>query len=429
MNDVVHRIPGMTVIEHRLEVPLDHGDPQGPRIEIFARELVACGKENEKRPCLLYLQGGPGFASPRPERAGGWIKRALQEFRVVLLDQRGVGRSTPLNHQSLALLPDPEAQAAYLRHFRADSIVRDAELLRRRLLGDEPWTVLGQSYGGFCLLTYLSLAPEGLAGALFAGGLPPLDRTPEEVYRATYRRLLARNREYYERYPEDAQRIRAIVEHLASREITLPGGGRLTPRRFQQLGLVLGFATGYERLHYLVEDAFIRSPRGRELAFPFLRAVENMQHFETNPLYVLLHESIYCQGRASRWAAWRTLREFPELEIAPDRPVFFTGEMNYPWMLEEYPRLRPLREAAELLAHHEAWPALYDRERLRANSVPAAAIIYAEDMYVEAQFSQETAAEVRGLRYWLTNEYQHDGIGRAGEKVLGRLLQMLRGEV
>ena len=48
---------------------------------------------------------------------------------------------------------------------RADSIVRDAEALRQELLpGDgaaSRWAVLGQSFGGFCSLTYLSFAPEG----------------------------------------------------------------------------------------------------------------------------------------------------------------------------------------------------------------------------------------------------------------------------
>lgn len=48
---------------------------------------VAVGKEEEQLPYLLYLQGGPGFESPRPTEASGWLKRACEEYRVVLLDQ------------------------------------------------------------------------------------------------------------------------------------------------------------------------------------------------------------------------------------------------------------------------------------------------------------------------------------------------------
>jgi hypothetical protein len=95
-------------------------------------------------------------------------------------------------------------------------------------------------------------------------------------------------------------------------------------------------------------------------------------------------------------------------------------------MLEEYGALRPLADAATVLADYE-WPQLYDAERLRTNDVPAAAAVYAEDMYVERAYSEETAATIRGLRPWITNEYEHDGLRAEGERVLGRLLDLVRG--
>ena len=48
-----------------------------------------------------------------------------------------------------------------MTHLRADGIVRDAELIRQEL-GVERWSILGQSFGGFCAMTYLSFAPDGL---------------------------------------------------------------------------------------------------------------------------------------------------------------------------------------------------------------------------------------------------------------------------
>lgn len=82
-----------------------------------------------------------------------------------MLDQRGTGRSTPVGDP---VGETPQQQADYLKHFRADSIVRDAELVREALGGDK-WSVTGQSFGGFCTLSYLSLAPEGLREAFFTG--------------------------------------------------------------------------------------------------------------------------------------------------------------------------------------------------------------------------------------------------------------------
>jgi hypothetical protein len=109
-----------------------------------------------------------------------------------------------------------------------------------------------------------------------------------------------------------------------------------------------------------------------------------------------------------------------------ETPELFTGEHVFPWMFEEYGALAPLRDAADILAAHE-WPRLYDPDQLRANDVPVAAAIYAEDMYVERVFSEETAAHIRGLRPWITNEFEHNALRDDGERVLGRLIDMTRG--
>jgi pimeloyl-ACP methyl ester carboxylesterase len=430
MQLVTHRLPGLILTDHTFSVPLDHSVPDGEQIEVFAREVGAADKQQIELPWLVFFQGGPGHPSPRPSSKDGWLKRALQDYRVLLLDQRGTGRSTPATAQTLARFETGQALADYLKHFRADSIVKDAELIRRELLGRrERWSVLGQSYGGFCITHYLSVAPDGLKEALITGGLPPLARSADDVYRATYRRVIEKNRRYYERYPGDVERAQAIVRYLAERDVELPGGGRLSPRRFQQLGIEFGASNGFEQVHYLLEEAFVQGASGQELSDTFLRGVEQAQNFEATPIFAVLHEAIYCQGTASRWAAERVRAEYPGFSLAPDKPVFFTGEMIYPWMFEDYARLRPLAEAAEILAAYEDWPPLYSPAALRANSVPCAATIYYDDMYVERTFAEETAATIRGMRAWVTNEYEHNALRADGERVLDRLLAMLRGEM
>ena len=137
------------------------------------------------------------------------------------------------------------------------------------------------------------------------------------------------------------------------------------------------------------------------------------------PLFAVLHEPIYCQGSGAHWSAERIRAEYPEFAFEPGQPFSFTGEMIYPWLFEEDCALRPLKEVAEILAQQADWPHLYDADRLRANCVPCAAVIYADDMYVERAFSEETARLI-GCRYWLTNEYQHNGLRADGAAVLGR---------
>jgi pimeloyl-ACP methyl ester carboxylesterase len=405
---VTYHAPGLVLTEREHTVPLDHGAPDGATITVFTREAAA--PDGLDRPYLVFLQGGPGFEATRPTSPPtGWIKRAIQDYRVLLLDQRGTGRSTPVR----SALPGstPEEQAQYLTLFRADSIVRDAELIRQEL-GVERWSVLGQSFGGFTSMTYLSFAPDGLKEAFLTGGLSPIGRPVDDIYAATYRRLAVQHRRYFDRYPDDQARIRNILERLDAEDVRLMTGERLTSRRFRQLGLKLGDSAGFEILHHIVELPFGSNA--------FLTDTEHVSEFGRDPIYATLHESSYADGVATRWSADR---------LMPDEVVregWLTGEHVFPWMWEDYAALRPQRDAAHVLAEHP-WPRLYDADQLRANKVPVAATIYVNDLYVERDFAEETAATIRGIRTWQTDEYEHNGLRADGERVLGRLFDLVHG--
>ena len=401
------RVLGALFTEREHTVPLDHARPDGPQITVFTREVA--DPDGLTRPYLLFLQGGPGFEATRPTSPPtGWMARALKDYRVLLLDQRGTGRSTPVGE-----IPGktPAEQAAYLTHFRADSIVRDAELIRAEL-DVRRWSVLGQSFGGFTSMTYLSIAPEGLSEAFLTGGLAPIGRPVDDIYGATYARLIEQNRRYFERYPDDRACVREIHRRLEDDAVVLPSGDRLTVGRFRQMGLWLGDSAGFELLHNVLELPF-----GSRA---FLADVEQAVRFGRNPIYATLHESSYADGVATRWSADRLLPD----EIRDSEA--FTAEHVYPWMFEDYGALRSHRKAAMLLAD-QPWPKLYDDEQLRHNEVPVAATIYVDDLYVERAFAEETATGIRGLRPWITNEYEHNGLRADGERVLGRLIDLARG--
>jgi pimeloyl-ACP methyl ester carboxylesterase len=139
-------------------------------------------------------------------------------------------------------------------------------------------------------------------------------------------------------------------------------------------------------------------------------------------LFAAVHEACYADGCVTGWSAERLFPpELADLEL-------FTGEHVYSWMFEDYAALRPLREAAEIVAQHE-WPRLYDERQLAANDVPVAAVIYANDMYVDRELSEETAGRVRNLRPWLTSEYEHNGIREDGAHILDRLIALARGQI
>jgi pimeloyl-ACP methyl ester carboxylesterase len=412
-----YTIPGMHVREHTVDVPLNWDEP-GESISLFARELIDPVRKDEELPVLVFLQGGPGGKGPRPAGATGWIGQALKTHRVVLMDQRGTGRSTPVSGRRMASMTAEEG-AGYLAHFRADSIVADAEHLRRTVFGGKRWSTLGQSYGGFLTLTYLSKAPEGLSACYVTGGLASIDPSAAEVYRRTYPRVAAKNREFYRRYPHNVERIGRIADRLAADDVRLPDGDRLTVRRFQSLGIDFGMKPGYERIHWLIDEAL----DGDELSDTFLGQVLASSSYLGNPLFAALQESIYGSGDGGTgWAAEAERAQRPE--FAEDaRPLLFTGEMMYPWMFAEIRGLRPFRGAVEIMAHRPSWPALYDLDKLAANDVPVAAAVYFDDMYVDSGLQLDTANRVGNLQAWVTNEYEHDGLG--ADRVFERLTELV----
>lgn len=419
-------IPGMFIRDHAVPVPLDWSKPGGEAIEVFAREVCDPVRRREKLPLLAFLQGGPGGKAPRPANGGpSWLAEALKTHRVVLLDQRGTGRSTGVETATMERFgADGEAGANYLSCFRADSIVADAEHIRKAVYEGQKWETLGQSYGGFLTLTYLSKAPEGLAACYVTGGLAGLEARADDIYRRTYPRVAAKTERYYRRYPDDRSRIGRIADFLGSNDVRLPDGDRLTVRRFQTIGIDFGMAPGFENVHWMVDEAFSSSSQDR-LSDSFLASVMNATSHDGGPLFAVLQESIYGQGvGATNWAAERIRAEFPDFAES-HRPLLFTGEMMFSWMFEEIRSLRPFRAAAMALAARERYETLYDPKRLAANEVPVAAAVYFDDMYVDAGLSLDTAARVGNLESWVTNEYEHDGV-RQSSHVFSRLRDMVK---
>ncbi|MBP1324998.1 proline iminopeptidase [Leucobacter exalbidus] len=392
------------------DVPLDWNDPGGETIRVFARELVAAEKRHEELPLLVHLQGGPGGKGPRPLARGAWLDTALKRFRVVIPDQRGTGRSTPLSGRDFAEMAAEEGARRLSLH-RADSIVRDFEAIRHTHYAGRPWWSIGQSYGGFLTLHYLSVAPEAIVASAVTGGLASIDPDPDEVYRRTFPRVSEKNRVFAQRFGHLTERIGRVADVLAAGETYLPDGDLLTVRRLQTLGLDFGMGPGYDRVHWMFDEAFADAGETR-LSDTFIATVGQATAYATNPLFMALQESIYGPG-PSAWAAQRARDARPEFAESR-RPLQFTGEMAFPWMFEEIRALRGFRDAVELLASRE-WPiALYDHARLAANEVPVEAAVYFADMYVDAELSLDTARRVGGVNTWVTNEYEHDGVHHDG---------------
>ncbi|MDN5636129.1 MAG: alpha/beta hydrolase, partial [Brevibacterium sp.] len=208
---------GLHLRDVTVDVPLDHfgggGAAASASIEVFAR-IIATEAESTK-PSLVFLQGGPGAEAPRPTTPVGqstWLARALEDFQVVMLDQRGTGKSSPIGSVDGRITgldwagEAPADIAAALRCYRADSIVEDAEILRQ-VLGIDTWSLLGQSFGGFTALRYVSAHSESLHEVYFTGGLPAVGTDPATVYATTWETMKRKSAQFYQAFPGDRDKL------------------------------------------------------------------------------------------------------------------------------------------------------------------------------------------------------------------------------
>lgn len=407
---------------------------------------------------IAYLQGGPGFPCAVPVSNSSFTKFLIDKgYQIIYYDQRGTGLSSPIEVASLIAvfnegnqqLDSTQRLLDYILHFRADSIVEDMELVRKALLGNKKWLLLGQSYGGFCSFTYLSMYPGSLEAVMLTGGVPPIGFSADHVYKQTYQRTKERNVHYYKKYPQDVRRVKQILAYLAANKVTLPNGGVLSVERFQLLGIRFGATGGTDGLHLIVTELWWAIEKFGRPTYSILNTIQNDSSFDTNVIYALFQEAIYCDGNGassvqqSNWAADRTRYlpgnedfVFSENKISTEEPVFFTGEMVFKSMYEDYLELVPLKDLAYALHDNSLWSALYNTDVLLTitwEKVPVVAATYYYDQYVDFDTTMTVKKNVfqdnGNLKQYITSEFFHNGLRADPEKVLGSLHKLLDCEI
>ena len=255
----------------------------------------------------------------------------------------------------------------------------------------------------------------------------------DDIYRLTYERTAARNRVFFQRHPGDERTVRELCAHLADTEETLPTGERLSPARLRMIGMMLGGQSNTDQLHYLLEGPWTSVRGERRLSSQFLAAIGSQ--VDVAPIYGVFQEYIYAcatpdlVGTATAWAADRLAEEIPGFAKDADpldesEPFYLTGEHFMRRVFDEDPGLAPLKGAAEILASTTEAAPVYLPDVLAENTVPVAAAVYYDDMFVPRELSLETGNLI-GARHYITNEYQHDGSAYSGGKVVSHLLDLL----
>ncbi|CAI4216559.1 unnamed protein product [Parascedosporium putredinis] len=272
ISEETYSIPGRLIVtDLSFEVPLNHDNPASKKIHLFGRAVT----HNDRPPAEIGVSSSAAPGDNKP-----WL--------VYLHGGPGFGNGLP---QDSPLHPVAVS------------------------------TIPGDS------------TDDKVAEVFLTGGIPPVDVDPKEVYQATFTKLVERNIAYYKKFPGDIAVVNYIANHIHEQDgIQLPGGGHLTVQRLMTLGLAFGAHDGFQVVHSLLTRMKLEITQFGHLSRASLSTMELDVPFDTNPIYAILHEAIYCfgPGVTSNWAA---LRAGSQLGV-------------YDWLLEEYPGPVALSEAS-----------------------------------------------------------------------------------
>jgi len=175
-----------------LQRPLDPARPDGVKVDIHYLVVPAMAR-NKQPDAVLMLAGGPGqSAIGVASRVLPRLSRLNNRRDLVFIDQRGTGRSAPLECPDETKLPiteqlDTAAQMRRLdacratleklpygdlRFFTTTIAMQDMEAVREALAVPQ-WNLVGGSYGTRAALEYLRQFPTKVRRTVIDGVAPP----------------------------------------------------------------------------------------------------------------------------------------------------------------------------------------------------------------------------------------------------------------
>jgi pimeloyl-ACP methyl ester carboxylesterase len=218
-----------------LKVYENRATKQGRQIDLNIVVLPALRSDAQPDP-LFFLAGGPGQGAAKLAKAVRSIFQRVQSDRdIVLVDQRGTGKSNPLdcNEDDDSLKAIMQSNEQMLARLKACQAKYDADLTLyttpiamddlddvRAFLGYDRINVYGGSYGTRAALVYMRQHGDRVRSAILDGVAPTNMRLPLYFPRDTQRafELLAKDCAgddgCNKAYPNLLERMRALIDRL-----------------------------------------------------------------------------------------------------------------------------------------------------------------------------------------------------------------------
>jgi pimeloyl-ACP methyl ester carboxylesterase len=174
-----------------LTVPLDRSGTLPGTLDL--RFAVGTGRQARHRPLLVALTGGPGQGGVQAARGFSFsLAPMLRRYRLAVVDQRGTGRSDPLDCPALQRIRAPAAITADEVARCSDAVgprrafyttvdsVADLDALRAGL-GAERIALMGVSYGTYVAQQYARVHPDRVERLILDSVVPPAGVDPFQL--------------------------------------------------------------------------------------------------------------------------------------------------------------------------------------------------------------------------------------------------------
>ena len=167
-----------------VKMPLDHNGAVGGEIDVFVAVVPALSSQILEDP-LVVFSGGPGQAASEMGSLVGAAFRSIREHReIILIDQRGTGKSTPLrcadddesvysaSKHSMSIQSCRAKINFAVEYFTMENVIEDTHTILENL-GYHTVNLWGASWGTRTAVHYLRRYPDQVRTVIVDGVLPP----------------------------------------------------------------------------------------------------------------------------------------------------------------------------------------------------------------------------------------------------------------
>ncbi len=248
---IANRIPASC---GTLEVPEDRAHPDGAKIQLYVAVVPAISKDAAGDP-LVFITGGPGESATQDYlRLYTAFSRINQKRDILLVDQRGTGKSNPLDCPDIDLEAGDDSETAknaitncYAalpgnpNFYTTAAAVEDLEAVRQAL-GYPQLNLYGISYGTRVAQTYMIRYPQNVRTAILDGVVPQDEALGSTVSSDAQRALdkvfarCAAQTDCNAAFPDLPGTLKSMQEELDQHPITVtvthPTSGAPTEVRF-----------------------------------------------------------------------------------------------------------------------------------------------------------------------------------------------------